>query len=52
MDFQLSEQQQDFRRALREFVDKEIMPVASEWERSGRYPTEIVEHLKRWGYSE
>lgn len=49
MDFQLSEQQQDFRRALREFVDKEIMPVASEWERSGRYPTEIVEHLKKMG---
>lgn len=49
MDFQLSEQQEDFRRALREFVDKEIMPVASEWERSGRYPTEIVEHLKKMG---
>lgn len=49
MDFQLSEQQQDFRRALREFVDKEIMPVASEWERSGRYPTEIVDHLKAMG---
>ena len=49
MDFQLSEQQQDFRRALREFVEKEIIPVASEWERSGRDPIEIVEHLKVMG---
>lgn len=49
MNFELDEQQQDFRRALREFVDKEIVPVASEWERSGRYPTEIVDHLKAMG---
>ena len=49
MDFELDEQQQDFRRALREFVDKEIVPVASEWERSGRSPTEIVDHLKAMG---
>ena len=49
MDFELNEQQMDFRRALRDFVDKEIIPVASEWERSGRYPTEIVVHLKMMG---
>ncbi|PHX60344.1 MAG: acyl-CoA dehydrogenase [Actinobacteria bacterium] len=49
MDFELDEQQMDFRRALRDFVDREIIPVASEWERSGRYPTEIVEHLKTMG---
>ncbi len=49
MDFQLSEQQQDFRRALREFVEKEIIPVATEWERSVRDPIEIVEHLKAMG---
>ncbi|WP_037183380.1 acyl-CoA dehydrogenase family protein [Rhodococcoides fascians] len=49
MDFTFTEQQQDFRSALRKFVDKEIIPVASEYERSGRYPTEIVEHLKAMG---
>ncbi|OZF07061.1 acyl-CoA dehydrogenase [Rhodococcus sp. 15-1154-1] len=49
MDFTFTEQQQDFRSALRKFVDKEIVPVASEYERSGRYPTEIVEHLKAMG---
>ncbi|MCW2696546.1 MAG: acyl-CoA dehydrogenase [Modestobacter sp.] len=49
MDFTFTEEQQDFRDALRRFVDREIVPVASEWERSGRYPTEIVEHLRAMG---
>jgi alkylation response protein AidB-like acyl-CoA dehydrogenase len=34
---------------LREFVDKKIMPVAIEWEHSGRYPTEIVDKMKEMG---
>ncbi|WP_214412780.1 acyl-CoA dehydrogenase family protein [Sphaerisporangium fuscum] len=49
MDFELNEDQQLFRRTLREFVDREIVPVASEWEREGRYPEEIVEGLRRLG---
>jgi alkylation response protein AidB-like acyl-CoA dehydrogenase len=49
MDFELNEDQQLFRRTLREFVDKEIVPVAPEWERTGRYPTEIVERFKEMG---
>lgn len=49
MDFTLTQEQQDFRQALRQLVDKEIVPVAAEWERTGRYPTEIVEHLKAMG---
>ncbi|MFI6511113.1 acyl-CoA dehydrogenase family protein [Streptosporangium sp. NPDC050855] len=49
MDFELNEEQQLFRRTLREFVDKEIVPVAPEWERTGRYPTEIVEGFGRMG---
>ncbi|GAA3799551.1 acyl-CoA dehydrogenase family protein [Sphaerisporangium flaviroseum] len=49
MDFELNQDQDLFRRTLREFVDKEIVPVASEWERDGRYPEEIVEGFKRLG---
>ena len=49
MDFQFSEEQRDFQRTLRDFVDKEIKPVASEMEKSGEYPTEIVEKLKAMG---
>lgn len=49
MDFELNEEQRDFQRTMRDFVDKEIKPVASEMERSGEYPTEIVDKLKQMG---
>jgi alkylation response protein AidB-like acyl-CoA dehydrogenase len=49
MDFRPSDEQQLFRRTVREFVDAEIRPVAREWEREGRYPTEIVEIMKQMG---
>jgi alkylation response protein AidB-like acyl-CoA dehydrogenase len=49
VDFELTPDQEQFRSSLRNFVDKEIMPVAREWERDGRYPTEIVEQMKRLG---
>ena len=42
MDFNLSQDQQFFRETIRSFVDKEIRPVASELEKSGTYPDEIV----------
>ncbi|MEU4562782.1 acyl-CoA dehydrogenase family protein [Actinoplanes sp. NPDC023936] len=49
MDFELSDEQRMFRDVLRDFVDREIRPVASEWEASGRYPTEIVETMRSLG---
>ncbi|GII78611.1 isovaleryl-CoA dehydrogenase [Sphaerisporangium rufum] len=49
MDFELNEDQRLFRRTLREFVDNEIVPVAAEWERTGRDPEEIVEGFRRLG---
>lgn len=49
MDFTFNEQQRDFRSTLRSFVEKEIVPVASEYERSGRYPTGIVDQMKAMG---
>jgi alkylation response protein AidB-like acyl-CoA dehydrogenase len=49
MDFQLNDEQRLFRDTLRDFVDKEIVPVARDWEQSGRYPTEIVEGMKKLG---
>jgi alkylation response protein AidB-like acyl-CoA dehydrogenase len=49
MDFSLTEEQRDFRQLLRNFVDREIIPVAREWEQAGRYPTEIVEGLQSLG---
>ncbi|ALE74270.1 acyl-CoA dehydrogenase [Pseudonocardia sp. EC080610-09] len=49
MDFRFTDEQRLFRDTLRSFVDKEIVPVAREWEHSGRYPTEIVEGMKQLG---
>jgi alkylation response protein AidB-like acyl-CoA dehydrogenase len=49
MDFQLNDEQRLYRDTLRDFVDREIVPVARDWEHSGRYPTEIVEGMKKLG---
>lgn len=49
MDFTLSDEQRLYRDTLRAFVDREIVPVARDWEHEGRYPTEIVESMKGMG---
>ncbi|GAA1499705.1 acyl-CoA dehydrogenase family protein [Dactylosporangium maewongense] len=49
MDFELTDEQRQFRDALRAFVDREIRPVAREWEATDRYPAEIVETMRRMG---
>lgn len=49
MKFELDEDQREFKALLRQFVDKEIVPVAREWEQAGRYPTEIVDGMKEMG---
>ncbi|WP_141578369.1 acyl-CoA dehydrogenase family protein [Actinomadura sp. WMMA1423] len=49
MDFQLNEDQREFRAVLRDFVDREIIPVARDWEHAGRYPTEIVKGMRDMG---
>ncbi|MBW6464605.1 MAG: acyl-CoA dehydrogenase family protein, partial [Firmicutes bacterium] len=42
IDFSLSEEQQAIRKMAREFAQAEILPKASEYDRSGEYPEEIV----------
>jgi alkylation response protein AidB-like acyl-CoA dehydrogenase len=49
MDFRLTEEQEMFRRSLRDFVEREITPVVREWEHQDRYPTEIVQKMKEMG---
>ncbi|GAA0433170.1 isovaleryl-CoA dehydrogenase [Acrocarpospora corrugata] len=49
MDFELDDDQRLFRRTLRTFVDKEIIPVAPEWERTGRHPAEIIARFAELG---
>ncbi len=49
MQFTLTDEQRSFQSTLRTFVEKEIRPVARDWEKSGRYPAEIVDGLKEMG---
>lgn len=49
MDFELSDEHKLFRDTMRSFVNREIKPVAREYEHAGRYPTEIVETMKEMG---
>lgn len=45
----LSDVQQEILSTVRDFVDKEIIPVATQLEHRDEYPTEIVEGLKELG---
>lgn len=45
----LTEVQQEILATVRDFVDKEILPVATELEHRDEYPTRIVEGLKELG---
>src|SRR5918992_5992653 len=45
MDLDLSDEQRDVQRLVRDFADGEIRPVAEELDREKRFPYEIVEKL-------
>ena len=45
----LTDIQEEILKTVRQFVDKEILPVATELEHKDEYPTEIVEGLKDLG---
>ncbi len=45
----LTDDQTEILKAVRSFVEKEILPVATELEHKDEYPTEIVEGLKELG---
>lgn len=49
MDFELDEDHLAFQSVIRQFVDREIRPVAREMEQSGQYPTAIIEQMKAMG---
>jgi alkylation response protein AidB-like acyl-CoA dehydrogenase len=42
MDFALSAQHEEIRRTVRDFAEREIMPIADELERKGEFPDDII----------
>jgi short/branched chain acyl-CoA dehydrogenase len=49
MNFDLTEEQQDVRRLVRDFAEGEVRPVAEELDREKRFPYEIVRKLGELG---
>jgi alkylation response protein AidB-like acyl-CoA dehydrogenase len=49
MNFELSEDQQILKRAIREFADGEVRPDAGERDEAGRFPSELIPKLAEQG---
>lgn len=49
MDFQLTEEQLQLKKSLREFAEREILPNIMKWDEAGCFPMEIVKELGRMG---
>jgi butyryl-CoA dehydrogenase len=46
---ELTTEQQEVVSTVRSFVERDVLPVASEFEHADRYPTELVETMKELG---
>ncbi|HMC53156.1 MAG TPA: acyl-CoA dehydrogenase family protein [Acidimicrobiales bacterium] len=49
MDFDLSPEQDEFRRVVRDFAEAEIAPHAEEWDRDHTFPVDVVRDMGRLG---
>jgi len=48
--FQFTELQTSVQRMMKEFVDREVMPIAMEYELADKYPTPVVEKMQELGF--
>ena len=48
-DFELTPEQREVRRTVREFAEREILPEVERHEREGRYPIDLVKRLAELG---
>jgi len=49
MDFQLNDEQQQLRKSVREFAEREIAPHVLEWDEASHFPADIVKELGKMG---
>ncbi|MBI2677934.1 MAG: acyl-CoA dehydrogenase family protein [Candidatus Koribacter versatilis] len=49
MDFQLNDEQQQLRKSVRQFAEREILPHVMEWDEASHFPLEIVRELGKLG---
>ena len=49
MDFQLSDEQKQLRREIRDFADREIRDNVMEWDEESKFPLDVVKQLGKMG---
>src|SRR5262249_8864914 len=49
MDFQLTDEQLQRKKSLREFAEREILPNVMKWDEANHFPLETVKELGRMG---
>lgn len=49
MDFNLTKEQELIRKALAEFTEEEVKPIAAETDRTAQYPADTIAKLFRYG---
>lgn len=49
LDFQLTEEQLQLKRSLREFAEREIQPNVMKWDESGAFPLAVIKELGKMG---
>src|SRR2546422_800499 len=49
LDFELTEEQKQIRKTVREFAEKEIRPHVMEWDEAQQFPSEIISKLGQMG---
>jgi butyryl-CoA dehydrogenase len=49
MDFELTEEQEAFRRVVRDFAEGEIAPYSTDWDRDHTFPTDVVQSMGELG---
>jgi alkylation response protein AidB-like acyl-CoA dehydrogenase len=49
LEFQLNEEQQQLRKSVREYAEREILPHVMEWDEAAKFPMETIKELGRMG---
>jgi alkylation response protein AidB-like acyl-CoA dehydrogenase len=49
LDFQLSEEQQQLKRSIREFAEREILPHVMKWDDECHHPSAVIKELGKMG---
>jgi len=49
LDFQLNDEQQQLRKSVREFAEREILPNVMKWDEAGEFPLATVKELGKLG---